>query len=458
MTRRVALSVLGSGALGCGALSAQTLDRTKPPEPSAPRPCKLPPLFETRLPNGLTVLLVEDGRLPLVTVRLAFRCGNRRDPKNLPGVAAAVAELMTVATTTRGSIQIVEAVDTMGGSLSASAGADHLSVNGAIEPDSLPGLLEIMADVARNADFSDIDLRLYKQSRKLTLARQYTQSSFAAGYVLRQTLFGDHPYARIAPTPGSLDALKRVDLLDYRDKWLAPNNAFLIMLGRIPARADAVKMITERLGAWDQKVLPEAKPEPLPKPAKKLILFDNPGAAQVEVRLGKIAATQRDADYFAELVGLTIAGGVPVSPDVRIEHAAFDEAGYLSASLQVSNAAAGEALQGMLTRLDRIAAGPITGKELADAKGFAEGRFLLQLETQAGLADELMVEKIQGLPANYLELWRTRMEAVKPEEVQAAAQKYLSTQDSVIVVVGDASKIQESLGKVGKFEVMKGGK
>ena len=453
MTRRVALTVLG-----CGSLRAQIADRTKAPGPTAPRPYKLPPLFETQLPNGLAVVLVEDGRLPLVTVRLAFRCGNRRDPKNLPGVAAAVADLMTQATATRGSIQIVEAVDTMGGSLSASAGADHLSVNGGTEADHLPALLEIMADVARNASFSNIDLRRYKQNRNQALARQYTPSSYTASYVFRQTLFGDHPYAQIAPTPDSFERVKRVDLLDYRDKWLAPNNAFLIVLGRIPARADAIKMVTERFGAWERKILPEAKPEALPKPAKKLVLFDNPRATQVDVRLGNIAATQRDEDYFAELVGLTIAGGVPVSPDVRFEHTAFDEAGFLSASMQVSNAAAGEAIQGMLARLDRIAAAPVTGKELADAKSFAEGRFLLQLETQGGLADELMVGKIQGLPANYLELWRSRMEAVKAEEVQAAAKKYLSTQDSVIVVVGDAAKIQESLGKFGKFEVMKAGK
>ena len=146
-----------------------------------------------------------------------------------------------------------------------------------------------------------------------------------------------------------------------------------------------------------------------------------------------------------------------VAYDVRTEHVAFNEAGILSSTIQVRNEVAGDAIRAMIEHLDRMASEPVTPKELSDAKSSVAGSFLLHLETQAGLADELMVNAIQELGPGFLESWRTGMEAVKAEDVQAAAKKFLATQDSLVVVVGDASKIQESLTGIGKLEIVKAG-
>ena len=81
-------------------LAAQTVDLTKPPVSKEARPYKLPPVSESKLANGLTVLLAEDNRFPMLTARLVFLAGNKRDPKDLPGLAASVAamsaEIVTV--------------------------------------------------------------------------------------------------------------------------------------------------------------------------------------------------------------------------------------------------------------------------------------------------------------------------------------------------------------------------
>src|SRR5229473_1046479 len=110
--------------LAVTSLTAQTVDRTKaPPSPPIPE-YKLPPVYETKLPNGMGVVLVEDPRFPLVTTRLTFLAGSRFDPKDMPGLAEAVAALITEGTKTRTSRQISEETDGMGGSLSGVAGAD----------------------------------------------------------------------------------------------------------------------------------------------------------------------------------------------------------------------------------------------------------------------------------------------------------------------------------------------
>jgi zinc protease len=425
----------------------------QPPVAPPLRPYKLPPVFETQLPNGLTVVLVEDTRLPLTTVRLAFACGNRRDPKDMPGLAAAVADLMTLATRQRGSILITEAIEALGGSFNATSGADHIALNGSINAESIFTLLAIAADVARNAEFSDIDLNLYKPRHRQIHAQQLAQSGYAANVEFRKALFGDHPYAHVGPTSDALEKMNRQALLDYRDRWLVPNNAYLIMVGNLPPRADTMKAITDLFGPWPRRELPEIAEAKPPARARRLILVDRPGAPQVAVLMGKIAAAQRDGDYLAEIAASMIAGA-NVS-DLRNEPVALDEAGIFASMTQARNDNVAEAIGNMMDRLNRLAAAPPAAAELALVKASAEGSLLFRLETQEALADELMVERLQKLPANYIETWIPRLEALTPEEVQAAAKKFLSSADSVLVVAGDAVRIQPSLAGIGKFEVFR---
>jgi zinc protease len=422
------------------------------------------------LPNGLTVVLIEDARVPLVTMRVVFPCGNRRDPKDMPGLAAAVAELLPQATTHRNYIEILGAVDAMGGALNATSGADQISLNAAIDARNFPALVDIMADVARNPDFPLLEVTLYKANRKQLLARQRAQPAFAANEAFRSALFGDNPYGHIGPSVASLEKLTRDGLLAFQGQWLVPNNAYVIAVGRLPALAETMKLMTDRFGSWEKKPLPEVKAAPLPptRTERRLILIDRPGAPQVDVRMGTLGAVQRDADYFAEVIASAIVGGVPggrlfadlrekrgLAYDARTDHLAFDYAGVLMASTQVRADAAGEAVQAVLDHLDAMAASPVTEQELARAKARITGSFLLRLEPQAGLMDELAIDRVQKLPASYLETWRARMDAVSAADVQAAAKKYMTTSAYVVVVVGDAAKVGPQLQKIGKFEVMK---
>src|SRR6185503_2337778 len=114
-------SLLAAGAFVLG-LSAQTIDRTKPPQ-SPPIPgYKLPPVSETKLPNGLTVILVEDARFPLVTMRLNFQAGSKFDPKDIPGLSEAVASLLIAGTKTRSALQTSQEADSLGGTIAAASG------------------------------------------------------------------------------------------------------------------------------------------------------------------------------------------------------------------------------------------------------------------------------------------------------------------------------------------------
>ena len=98
---------------------------------------------------------------------------------------------------------------------------------------------------------------------------------------------------------------------------------------------------------------------------------------------------------------------------------------------------------------------PVEKQELSDAKSYANGVFLLGMEPQRGLADRLAQMKVMNLPKNYLETYTTKINSVEPDQIEAAAKKYMATDNDAIVVVGDASAIQKSLEKFGAVRVVK---
>src|SRR5262245_22730097 len=150
--------------VGAAVLCAQPFDRTKPPATPPIPDYKLPPIEEAKLPNGLAVLMVEDSRFPLVTARLTFHGGTRNDPSDMPGLAENVAALLIEGTKTRTSRQIAEEMAAIGGNLGGSADPDGLTVAGLALSESGGKLLELLADVARNANFPEDEVSLRKQN------------------------------------------------------------------------------------------------------------------------------------------------------------------------------------------------------------------------------------------------------------------------------------------------------
>ena len=454
--------------LFAAALAAQPVDRTKPPQ-SPPIPSyKLPPTYESTLPNGMAVQLVEDARFPLVTIRLSFQAGSKFDPPDTPGLASAVASLLGEGTKTRTARQISEEIDGMGGSLSVSAGSDAMTFSGNILAENLPQLLALAADIARNANFPDHEVELYKQNRLQSLMQQRSQPSFLASQKFSEIVYGASPYAHIAPTEASIQKFDNARLTAFRDAYLLPNNATLILIGKVPARAEAVKMITAEFGSWEKKALPPAPKMDLPAPKDQIVLVDRPGSVQADIRVGRLAPVRTSAEFFPLSVGSTALGGGTSSRmfkdirekegfayDAHTEYNTQRDAASFVAVTQVRNEVIEPAVKAVLEELERMASEPVTAKELTDNKNYLSGLYLLRLETQDGVANQLSNMKALGLPKDYLDMYTQHVRSVEPDQIEAVAKKYVAPGESAVVVVGDASKIGDALKKLGDVRVVK---
>ncbi len=285
---------------------AQTIDRTKPPETPPIPSYKMPPAHETKLDNGLLVVLVEDPRFPLVTARLSFQAGSKFDPKDLPGLSETTAALLTQGTKTRSFRQIAEELATIGASLNGSSSPDILTIAGSVLAENTPKFLDLLADVALNASFPEDEVQLRKQNRKQSLLAQRSQSSFLAREKFDEVVFGDHPYSHVAPTMEAIDHMDQAAIRNFRDAHVIPNNGVLILLGRLPARPEILKMVRERFGSWQQKPAPQPPAARFPESKRQLVLVDRPGSVQADIHIGRLSATRTDPGYYPLLVGNAI--------------------------------------------------------------------------------------------------------------------------------------------------------
>jgi predicted Zn-dependent peptidase len=453
--------------IACFACSTQSkLDRTKAPDTPPLAPVKLPALQESRLSNGLNIVMVPDKRLPLVTMRMVFRGGSRYDPPAQPGLAETVASLLKAGTPSRSAQKIAEELAIVGGSLDASATPDAMWVSGSVLAEHTSVLLDIATDVVRNSDFPQDEIDLRKQNRMQELELQRSQSETLGDEKLHAVVFGSHPLSRTLPTPESIRSLKREDLLRFREQRFTPSNAVLIVVGALPG--DMLDLIRSRLENWSGKEAPPAPGGELPKPARSITLIDRPGSAQIDILIGHLGVPRTSPDYFPLLVGSNILGGGASSRmfvNIRekqgfayhasAHHIPYRDTGFFTASTQVREEVLEPAIQAVFAELDRMAKEPVSNEELSNVKNYLNGTFVMNFASQDGVASQLASNRVNDLPPDYLEKYVTRIRSVEPAEIQKAAAKYMSPSEASVVIVGDAAKIRKTVEKFGKVTVEK---
>src|SRR5213079_559792 len=94
-----------------------------------------------------------------------------------------------------------------------------------------------------------------------------------------------------------------------RDAYLVPNNATLLIVGKLPAREELMKTITAQFGSWPQKALPAAPKMEFPAPKQQIVLVDRPGSVQADIHVGGLAPTRVAPEFFPMMVGNAVLGG-----------------------------------------------------------------------------------------------------------------------------------------------------
>jgi len=379
-----------------------------------------PRRFRRKLANGLEVALVESHTIPKFTAELFFRSGNA--VAATPGLAEMAATVARTGTAHRTSRQIEEDLRRWGSDLSTGAGADTSAVAfGGLSEFSRP-LLELAAEIAREAAFPVEQFEREKRQKLEELKIARTTPDFLASERLRKILFGAHPYAVIAPSEAQVEAYTLASLTSFYREHYRPSGALLVAVGDFSAEkmfADIESVFGNWTGAPPAVV---AQPDPPAAQGRRVHLVHVPGAVQSEILVGNMAITRKHPDWMRLALANNIYGGAFNSRLVmnireqkgytyspRSGSHSLRQHGYFSVSAAVRNEVVAASLTEIFYELDRMRSLPVEAMELADALHYMTGVFSLGLGTQGGIAGQLATVLMNELPDDYLETYRERV-------------------------------------------------
>ena len=429
----------------------------------------LPKPSEVTLSNGLTVLVMENHRLPLISLQFNLSgAGPVFEPANLPGLAGITAQMLREGTKTRSSVQIAEQMDQLGASISAAApfGDPATVINASGLSDNFEQWFALTNDLLLNPTFPGDELNRLKQRIKTQLRQQRANPNFLSREAFNKTVYGSHPAATVAATNESIDAITPDMLAKWHQERYAPQNAILGITGDVKP-SEIVPKLEKWLGAWKKTDVKELLP-PNPKPveSKRVVLVDRPNSVQTTVALGNIAIERRDPDYVALTVMNHIIGGGPAARlflnlreekgytyGVYSNFTALKYPGPWRAGGDVRTEVTDGAMTEFYREFRRIRDEKVPATELEEAKRALVASFALSLERPSELLGYAIIRKIYGFPPDYWDTYPAKITAVTAEDVQRVAQKYINPDSFQIVAVGDVSKIRPIMEKYGPVEV-----
>src|SRR5437867_8478529 len=272
----------------------------------------LPKATERTLSNGLTVLILEDHRLPFISLQYNISAaGPIFEPTDMPGLAGVTAQMLREGTKTKGSLQIAEEIARLGASLSASStyGSSATVVSASGLSDNFEQWFALTNDVLLNPSFPPEELNRLKQRLKTQLRQQRSSPTFLSNEMFSRAVYGAHPAAVVTSTVASIDAMTPEALAKWHREQYAPQNAILGITGDVRA-AELVPKLENWLAGWKKTDLKEVLP-PNPKVVanRRVLLVDRPNSVQTSVMLGNIAIDLRDPDYVPMSVMNHMLGG-----------------------------------------------------------------------------------------------------------------------------------------------------
>ena len=456
----ISLGLLAASAMAVAAAAAAGKDGVR-----------LPPFERVTLDNGAQLVLMPKRDTPMIAMTVLARGGALGDATGREGTASLLADLMQKGAGSRDAAQFAEAIEGVGGTLSAGAAAESLVVNASFLSRDTGLMIELVSDALLRPR---LDPGEFEKVRTLAI-----QSIAAAKDADPYPLLGDygdawlfraHPFGR--PVGGSEESLASVTLDDvrrhYRDQ-LRGDRLIIAVVGDFDPQD-----VAARLAAAFISLPKAAAAAPVVQAAprvegRRVLLVDKPGATQTYFWLGNVGASRTDPERTAQSVVNTVFGGrftSMLNTELRIKsgltygaRSGFDrlsQPGAFSISSFTATDTTTPAIDLALATLDRLHADGLDDVTLQSARTYLQGQFPPTIETNGQLAARLADLLFHGLGADDVDEFAARVAAVDGPAVRTViGRSFPRSADLAIVLIGDAARIRDAARKLGPVTEMK---
>jgi zinc protease len=416
------------------------------------------------LDNGLTLLMLENHRLPIVFAEAYVKDVQLHEPKDKIGLAKLVGHLLAEGTDKHDEPQIAEIIESLGGQLATSSTGGSVKV---LSPDWAKGM-ELLLECLTRSKFTRKSVERYKEHLQSEIEDEELKPNTKAEDTFLEMIYGDHPLG--FPSNGkenTVENITPVDCREFHKKLFVPNNTILVVVGDFDSEA-VVKEVTAWTKDWKQQELPKLKLPAIPtvKEFKEKII-PMPQTAQVNVYLGQLGIRRDNPDYYKLLVMDNILGtgpgftdrlssklrdrmGLAYTVNANITSSAAEEPGVFSCFIGTYPDKFLDVKKLLLQEIDRIRTEKPSDTEVAEAKKYLLGSLPFRLATNENLGDQMITIERFGLGWDYLDKFPAKIASVTPEDVQEVARKYLDPKKMILVAAGPIDEKGQPVKEDGK--------
>jgi predicted Zn-dependent peptidase len=422
------------------------------------------------------VLFAHRGGVPAVRVSIVFDAGNASDPKTALGTQAFMLGMLDEGTDKYNSVEIAEAKENLGATITAAPSMDRSSVYLSALTPNLPQSLELMADIVRHPAFAPAEVSRVRNQQLAAIAEEAKQPVGMALRTLPPILYGPaHPYG--VPFTGSGDPaavakLSSADLAAFHDSWLRPDDATIFVVGDTTL-GDVMPLLEKNFGDWRAAGPKPAKnfAVPVAPQAAKIVLLDRPNTPQSLIFGGEIMPVQGTDDLVALMQANDVLGGSFLSrlnSDLReTKHWSYGVEGFISrvqhqvpylVYAPVQTDQTGPSIAAMRGDITTFLNGKgVTPEELNRTISGATRELPGEFETSAAVMSGMESNVLYHRPDNYYETLASRYRGLTAAQLDAAAKAAIDPNKLTWVVIGDAAKVKPQLDSLGiPVEVVKG--
>ncbi|MEW5981892.1 MAG: pitrilysin family protein [Acidobacteriota bacterium] len=427
-----------------------------PPALAQPAALKLPPYRKVVLPNGLTLLLMEQHEVPMVNVSIRLRAGSVVDPAGKEGVASLTADLLRQGTATRTADQFSEELDFVGGFFGTGVATDYTSASGEFMKKDLAKGLDLIADALLHPTFPADEVTKLLKRRVDGIKAAKDRAAGVIGNYFNAYLYGAHPYGR--PPGGdetSLAGISRDDVVAFYEAHYTPGGTVMAVVGDFSTR-EMEREMSARFGAWPAKPAPAAKlADAAPVRGRRLLLVDKPDSTQTYFRVGNVGISRTNPDRVVIEIANTLFGGrftSMINTALRIKSGLTYGAGSSFAQWKAKgpfvinsytrNATTEQALDLTLQTLKQLHEKGISEEDLRSAKAYLKGQFPPDIETSNQMAALLAGLVADGLDEREIDTYYARIDAATTADVNRVIAQYFPLDNLVFVLIGKASDIE----------------
>ena len=408
----------------------------------------LGPVTRLVLGNGLTVLVRESHRAPVVAMTLLSRGGSADEAPDLNGVTALLGRALLKGTRTRSALEVASGAEDAGGGIESGADQEYGELRTWGLSRHWRPLLALLHEVVTAPRLDDGEIERERAVLLAQIRGLEDQPAQVANRVLARGLFGPRGYG--LPTSGEEATVARItreNLVNRLSETFAADRLVLAISGAVAA-GDVLDDVGRTFQGLPRGG-PTTAPPPVPARPVRPRQHETAPTQQAHVLLGYLAPPVDAPDHVALKVANGALGGGMSS---RLFRTLRDEEGLaysvgsayptrrgagrvvLHIGTAPQNVAAAEA--GLRREVERLAGEPVPDDELERTKAYLSGSFVLDRRTNGRQSFYLAFYEAMGVGAEYVLHYPSLLEAVSATDVLRVARRHLV--EPAVVVIGPA--------------------